>query len=260
MSAVISPVVRMERDGGLARVVIGSGVRRNALTTGGWEGIERAFRELAGNDAVRAVVLEGASGWFCAGSDIREWEHASPDQVADSFARMEAACTAVEELAVPVIAKVRGPAAGAGCQLALACDLRVLAHGASIGMPIARLGILVSPAFAYRLAAHGGRSLAGDLLFTGRMVPARDAVRLGLANACVPSDELEHQVDAIVDSILHGSAAAIRAAKRAISHLATPARIAAGAALGPPADHDDFRRGVDAFLQRRRRRSVRLPT
>jgi enoyl-CoA hydratase len=190
-------------------------------------------------------------------SDIREWAQATPEQVVLSFTRMEAACTAIEELPVPVIAKVRGPAAGAGCQLALACDLRIFAAGASIGMPIARLGILISPAFANRLAVCGGASVAGELLYTGRMVRAEEAVRLGLANACVPGDELDHQVDVVVDSILHMSAASIRAAKLAIGQVAAPARLAALAAAGPPIDSEDFRRGVEAFVKRRNQRTVR---
>ncbi|MGH7722394.1 MAG: enoyl-CoA hydratase/isomerase family protein [Candidatus Dormibacteria bacterium] len=260
MSDVVAPVVRLEREGRLARVIVGSGVRRNALSSGGWAGIERAMRRLAGNETLRAVVLEGAAGWFCAGSDIREWAQATAEQVELSFARMEAACTAVEELPVPVIAKVRGPAAGAGCQLALACDMRILAVGASIGMPIARLGILISPAFANRLAVHAGASGARDLLYTGRMVGAEEAVRMGLASACVPGDRLDQRVEVVVDDVLHGSGAAVRAAKRALDELIAPGRIAARAMAGPPIDHDDFQRGVDAFVHRRRRRTARVAT
>jgi enoyl-CoA hydratase/carnithine racemase len=247
------PQVHWERDRRVARVIIGTGVRRNALTSAGWAGIERAVRGLSAAHDLRAVVLEGAAGWFCAGSDIREWMVATSEDVTLSFARMEAACTAIEELAVPVIAKVRGPAAGAGCQLALACDLRFLAVGASMGMPIARLGILISPAFAIRLAAHGGASVAGDLLYTGRMVGALEAVRIGLANACVPGDQLDHHVESVVDDIVGASGAAVRAAKRVIGDLAAPARAAARAATGPPVDEDDFRRGIERFVERRRR-------
>jgi enoyl-CoA hydratase len=258
MSDLIAPVLRLERDGRVARVVVGSGVRRNALRSGGWAGIELVVRGLAGYDSLRAVVLEGAAGWFCAGSDIREWEGATTEQVELSFARMEAACTAIEELPVPVIAKVRGPSAGAGCQLALACDIRILAAGATIGMPIARLGILVSPAFANRLAVHCGPSVAGELLYTGRMVRAQEAVRLGLANACVPVDELDHSVEVLVGAILRVSDASVRAAKSALAERAAPARSAARAMAGPPVDYDDFRRGVDTFVHRRRHRAARV--
>jgi enoyl-CoA hydratase len=259
VSDVIAPAVTMEREGRLARVVVGSGARRNALRSGGWAGIERAMLGLAGNEAVRVVVVEGAGGWFCAGSDIREWTRATPEQVDQSFTRMEAACTAIEDLPVPVIAKVRGPAAGAGCQLALACDLRILSDDASIGMPIALLGILISPTFANRLAVHSGTSVARELLYTGRMVAAEEAVRLGLANASVSSEELDRHVDTVVDAILHASDASIRAAKHAFAMVAGPARTAARAATtGHRIDSDDFQRGINAFVHRRRPRPSRV--
>ncbi len=259
MSDAVPPRLTIERDGQVARVVIGSGVRRNALTSAAWAGIELVMRGLAGDQAVRAVVVEGAAAWFCAGSDIREWARASGEEVQLSFARMEAACAAIEELRAPVIAKIRGPAAGAGCELALACDLRILSDTASMGMPIAALGILVSPAFANRLAAHGGMAVARELLYTGRMVGADEAVRLGLANAVVAGEQLDAHVGRVLDAILHGSAASIRAAKAALTRVAAPARTAAlAASAGPPIDSDDFRRGVDAFLHRRRPRSARV--
>ncbi len=250
MSDVIAPQVHRERDGRVARVVIGSGTRRNALTSGSWVGIERAVKRLAHDDAVRVVVIEGAGGWFSAGSDIREWADASVDRVDLSFARMEAACAAIEELPVAVIAKVRGIAAGAGCQLALACDLRFLARGASIGMPIARLGILVSPSFANRLTTRCGTAVAAELLFTGRMVRADEAVRVGLANGAVSTDALDAHVEVVIERIIEVSAASVRAAKRAIARTASPGRVAARAASGKSFNETDFRRGVAAFVTR----------
>ena len=259
MSDAARPRLTRERDGQVAHVVIGSGVRRNALTSAEWAGIERVIHTLAGDDDVRAVVIEGAAAWFCAGSDMREWMQATDEEVELSFVRMEAACTAIEELAVPVIAKVRGPAAGAGCQLALACDMRILSDSASIGMPIALLGILVSPAFANRLAAHGGTAVARDLLYTGRMVGAEEAVQLGLANASVAGEQLDAHVGSVLDAILRASGASIRAAKAALARLAAPARVAAlAAAGGPSVDSEDFHRGIDAFVHRRHPRRVRL--
>lgn len=252
MSRLIAPVLSMDEGGRVARLTIGSGSRRNALTAGGWVGIERAIHAMAADADLRAVVIEGAAGGFCAGSDIREWVQATPEVVEQSFARMEAACTAIEALAVPVIAKVRGAAAGAGCQLALACDMRILADNATIGMPIALLGILVSPAFANRLTVHAGAAVARELLYTGRMVGAPEAVRLGLANACLPGDELDGHVDGVLDSILRASAPAIRAAKRAVAVVEAPGRTAATAAATAGAvATGDFSRGIDAFLHRR---------
>jgi enoyl-CoA hydratase/carnithine racemase len=258
MTGLVEPLVSLALDGSVARVTIGSGERRNALTSGGWAGIEHAMRALASDGELRVAVIEGEAAWFSAGSDIREWVEATPDEVDLSFVRMEAACTAIEAMPVPVIAKVRGPAAGAGCQLALACDLRVLAADASMGMPIARLGILVSPAFANRLAAHSGASVAREMLYTGRMVGAEEAVRLGLANVCVPGDELDHRVDRLITSILRSSDAAVRAAKQAVDLVESPGRTAAlTAPAGPRVMRRDFIRGVNAFVRRRRAATVK---
>ena len=161
------------RDLGVADVSVGDGQRGNALSSEDWRELEQTFRHLAEDDQLRAVVVRGQGGTFSAGSDMREWVQADRTDVAQSFAAMEAAFTAIEDLPVPVIAEVEGVAAGAGCQLALACDLRVLADTARIGMPIARLGILVSPSFAARLSVLAGPGVARELLYTGRRRPRR---------------------------------------------------------------------------------------
>jgi len=253
MSANTAPRVRMERGGRIARVTVGSGERRNALTSAGWAEIEHTFRGLARESGLRGVILDGAHGTFCAGSDMNEWVGASATDVELSFARMEAACIAVEELPVPVVAQVLGAAAGAGCELALACDLRVLADSASIGMPIARLGILISPAFALRLALLAGPATARDLIYTGRMVGAREAEQLGLATICAPDREVASVTEHLIDAMLGQSGAAVRAAKRAVNAVLAGSRAAArNAAQGPPVDYDDFRRGISVFLSRGR--------
>jgi enoyl-CoA hydratase len=239
------------RDLGIAEVAVGDGRRGNALSSGDWRELERAFRRLADDEELRAVVVRGQGGMFSTGSDMREWVEADPTGVADTFAAMEAAFTAIEDLPVPVIAEVAGVAAGAGCQLALACDLRVFAETATIGMPIARLGILVSPAFAARLSVLAGPGVARELLYTGRLVTAEEAVRLGLATQCVPEDDLASATDRLVRSVVGHPAAAIRAAKHAVDVALAPTRAAAKAqAGGPPVAFEDFQRGITRFLNR----------
>jgi enoyl-CoA hydratase/carnithine racemase len=240
------------RDFGVADVAVGDGRRGNALSSDDWRELEQLFRRLAGDDQLRAVVVRGQGGTFSSGSDMREWVEADRTDVAESFAAMEAAFTAIEDLPVPVIAEVEGVAAGAGCQLALACDLRVLADTARIGMPIARLGILVSPLFAARLSVVAGPGVARELLYTGRLVSAEEAVRLGLATRCVPAAELDTTTRRMVLSVVRHPPAAIRAAKHAVDVALAPTRAAARAqAEGPPVAYDDFQRGIMTFLRRR---------
>ena len=236
---------------GVVDLVIGSGSRRNALTGDDWTDLAGACAELGTDETLRAVIVRGAGGTFSAGSDMREWVSAEPADVDDSFARMESAFTAIERLPVPVVAQVDGAAAGAGCQLALACDLRVLGESARIGMPIARLGILASPAFAARISLLTGPAVARELLYTGRLLSAEQAVRVGLANRSVPEDGLAETTTALVRSIVRHPPAALRAAKHAVS-VGTDAALetARAAGAGPSVDFPDFRRAVSAFLHR----------
>lgn len=246
--------ITVYHDDRTAQVVLGSGNNYNALRREDWAALELTFRELAQDEDMRVVVVRGHGDTFSAGSDLREWAQASPDDVDESFARMEAACTAIEELPVPVIAEVNGVAAGAGCQLALACDLRVLADTARIGMPIARLGILVSPAFAGRLASLVGHGLARELLYTGRLVEAAEAVAMGLANRCVPESNLTVATATLVAEVCAQPRPALLAAKHAVDVTLSASRAVAKAAVpGPAVSYADFRHGVATFLAGRGR-------
>jgi enoyl-CoA hydratase len=245
----IHAAVEVIRRGPVAEVIIGDGARHNVLGSAEWIALARTFRELAADDTIRAVILAGRGDSFCAGSDVREWDRAAAVKVEAAFAQMEAACAAIEDLPVPVVAKVTGVAAGAGCQLALACDLRVSGRRALIGMPIARFGILASPSFAARLSLLAGPGAARDLLYTGRLIGSAEAARLGLVTRLVTEAWLDRATDSLVQAIISHPAAAIRAAKRAVGAGLEPAIEAARiATAGPAVDYGDFRQGIAAFL------------
>jgi enoyl-CoA hydratase/carnithine racemase len=147
-----------------------------------------------------------------------------------------------------VVAKVTGVAAGAGCQLALACNLRVSGRRALIGMPIARLGILASPSFAARLSMLAAPGAARDLLYTGRLIGSAEAARLGLVTRLVPEAELDLATDTLVQAFISHPAAAVRAAKRSVAAGLEPAIKAARITTpGPAVDYGDFRTGVAAL-------------
>ncbi|QKV96056.1 enoyl-CoA hydratase/isomerase family protein [Streptomyces sp. NA02950] len=243
-----TPLVHTRADGPVAVVTIGSGTKRNALTGPGWTQVEHRIRELGGTDAMRAIVIRGRAGTFCAGSDMTEWTDAEPDAIEDSFARMEAAFRAVEECPVPVVAEIHGVAAGAGCQLALACDLRFMADSARIGMPIARLGIMASPSFAARMAALAGPSLTRELLYTGRLLDGPAAVAAHLADRHLPGHVLPTHTERTVTHIAEHPPAAVRAAKRAVSAALAPVREATRYTHQAAVSLDDFRLGIATFL------------
>lgn len=238
--------------GSVATVTFGSGERLNALGMGQWEALGQAARELAGDESVRAVVVRGRGGVFSAGSDLREWEGADPEEVTRRFRRMEEAFRAIEDLPMPTVAVVEGVAAGGGFQLALACDLQLAAESARVGMPISRLGILVPPSFATRLSLRIGPARTKELLFGGRMLSAREAHAVGLITTAVDDAGLELALAGLLDSWAGLSHRSLRAAKAAVdlglAPLVGPVR---GTPLELAADPDEFPRRVSEFLHRR---------
>lgn len=245
------PLVSTERDGDVVIVTLGEGDRRNALGTPAWLLLGDTFLGLHDDLDLRAVIVRGSGEYFSSGSDMREWIEADLEHVDASFAAMERALQAIEGTPVPVVAQIRGIAAGAGCQVALACDLRLMARSAKIGMPIARLGILASPAFAARLIAAAGPSIARDLLYTGKLLRAETALKCGLASICVDDEALDEATQRTIERIIEQPPAAIRAAKRAVSEVIDPIR--ALSAINPnehAVSFDDFRKGIGAFLKK----------
>ncbi|MDQ6753995.1 MAG: enoyl-CoA hydratase/isomerase family protein [Actinomycetota bacterium] len=245
--------VAVERSGSVATISFGSGERFNALGLADWRALERAATALAGDRSLRAVVLRGRGGVFCSGSDMREWQDASGADVSHSFKLLEEALQAIEDLPVPTVAVVEGVATGAGCQLALACDLQLMNGSARIGMPIARLGLLVPATFANRMSLRIGPSRTKDLLYGGRLLTAERAGAIGLVSTVVPDDG----ADAALAGLLAGwdrlSAASLRASKAAVDQglrpLTQPAR---HLAPGPAADPHEFAGRVHRFLHRKR--------
>jgi enoyl-CoA hydratase/carnithine racemase len=243
--------VGLHREGPVATVRVGTGHRANALGGDDWRALADLFDGLGRDPSLGAVVVAGQGATFSAGSDMREWLGADPGRIDDAFAAMETALTAVERLPVPVVAQVRGAAVGAGCQLSCACDLRVVADDARMGMPVARWGILVPPSFAVRLSVLVGPARARDLLYTGRLVDGVEATAMGLATVHVPAEELEDTTARLVRSVTAHPPAAIRAAKRSVDTLLDPVRDRLRAAPpGPAADYDSMQSGLTAFLAR----------
>jgi enoyl-CoA hydratase/carnithine racemase len=206
---------------GVALVTLSLPDRRNALTvelTAAWR---TALAELGSNAHLRAVVVTGSGPAFCAGGDLT-WISESPDlSVADIRERMLAFYRdwlAVRELAVPTLAAVNGPAVGAGLCLALACDLRYAAAGASFSAPFTRLGMHPGMAATWLLPEAVGVSRARELLFTGRRVDSAEALQLGLVHGVFPDADLLDAVLAVARGIAGGTAPlATRLTKAALS-------------------------------------------
>lgn len=243
--------VTVEASGPVATITIGTGERFNAMGAAEWHCLGEAARSLTTRE-LRAVVIRGRGGIFCSGSDLREWEHSTAEDVQQIFATIEWALQGIEDLPMPTVAFVDGVATGAGCQLALSCDLQLMADSARIGMPIARLGILVPPSFANRMSLRIGPSRTKDLLYRGTLLRAREAHAMGLVSSRVADDGAEAHLRDLLAAWEDLSAASLRAAKAAVdtglSPLSQPAR---DLPVGPVADPDEFAWRVGAFLRRK---------
>lgn len=219
----------------------------NAFTTAMWEHLRDMVEDLARQSDVRVLVIAGSGEAFTSGSDLRELAQLGPDEAERSFRAIEEALTALESLPIATVARIHGPALGAGLQLALACDLRVSSREAIFGMPVARLGITVSRRFAARLVRVAGVGVAKELILTGRFLSAREAYRRGLIHYVVRVRELEPFTDALARQLALQSPASIRAGKKAIQRLLPLPEEPEARYVDP----ETFTEGVLAFLQRR---------
>jgi cyclohexa-1,5-dienecarbonyl-CoA hydratase len=148
--------------------------------------LDDSLTALAGDASVRALILRAEGKLFSAGVDVADH---TPDRVGEMIPLFDRVCRALAEFPVPTIAAVHGHALGGGCELALCCDLAVMAYTAQIGQPEIQLGAM-APIAALRLPQLVGYRAAADLLFSGSRIDATEAHRLGIINAIVPSDEV----------------------------------------------------------------------
>ncbi len=213
--------LRLERpSAGVALLTLDNPSVRNAMSeemTASWVA---AIEELAGDPSVRAVVVTGEGSAFCSGGNT-SWIASEPDATVDELrARMlpfYRAWLSVRKLEVPTIAAINGPAIGAGLCLALACDIRYAAPGAKVGLPFNKLGMHAGMGGTYLLPNVVGPAHARDLLLTGRVVEADEALRLGLVSRVIDADGFLDEVLATASGIAATAPIASRLTKIALS-------------------------------------------
>jgi enoyl-CoA hydratase/carnithine racemase len=244
-------------DGPIAFLTFNRPEARNALTWGMYDALTAACDRVDADPNVRVFVVRAAGEAFAAGTDIRQFAEFTTG--ADGLAyerRLDAVIDRLEEVTVATIAQVQGVAAGGGCAIALACDLRVCTPGAKFGVPIARtLGNCLSPANYARIVDLVGPAHTKDLLFTGRLLEADEAVSLGLVTRLAGPEEIDGAVRALADSIAANAPLTIRTTKETLRRIAAHRRLGAGAAddliAACYASHD-FHEGVAAFIAKRK--------
>ena len=168
------------------------------------------------NPEIAAVVIYGGEKAFAAGADIKEMERLTHDQMVERSYNLHSAFTAIAQIPKPVIAAITGYALGGGCELAMCADLRFAAENAKLGQPEILLGIIPGAGGTQRLTRLVGPSVAKDLVLSGRMISATEALDIGLVDRLFPAESVYSEAVAWARQFVGGPAAAIAAAKRVI--------------------------------------------
>ena len=252
-----TPHVLYERLGAVAFVTFDRPAARNALTWEMYQALADCCEHVDEDAAVRVLVLRGAGGKaFAAGTDINQFRtFRSRQDGTDYEQRLDAVIDRLERVAVPTIAQIDGVAAGGGCAVAAACDLRVCTPASRFGVPIARtLGNCLSAANLTRLLDLIGPTRLKEMLYTGRLFSAQEALAAGLINRIAAADALDAAVRDLAAGIAANAPLTLRATKEMIR------RVQAARRVEPAVGRDliatcyasrDFREGVEAFLARR---------
>ncbi|MGH8878733.1 MAG: enoyl-CoA hydratase/isomerase family protein [Stackebrandtia sp.] len=188
----------------------------NALNKQVQEELRAAAIAADADDDVHAVIIYGGEKVFAAGADIKEMADMDYPAMSTRAPQLSSAFDAVAKIGKPVIAAITGFALGGGCELALACDIRLCADDAKLGQPEIKLGIIPGAGGTQRLPRLVGPAKAKELIFTGRMVEADEALRIGLVDDVVPANEVFDAAWKFAEVFVSGPSRALRAAKQAV--------------------------------------------
>src|SRR5438132_2424220 len=192
----------LERDGAVGSITINRPAVLNALNTQTIDELRRAILDLKQDESVRVVILTGAGEKsFVAGADINELAVQTPTGGREHALAGQHVFDVIENLGKPVIAAINGFALGGGCELAMACTLRIAADSAKIGQPEVNLGLIPGYAGTQRLARLVGRGRAMEMILTGAPIAADEAWRIGLVNRVVPAASLMTEARALADQL-----------------------------------------------------------
>ena len=250
-------LIELEQQGGVAVVRLNRPEKLNSLTGEMIRSLSDLFRAFASDSNLRVVILTAAGEKaFCVGTDIGELADGSEAEALNISKRGQTLCDLIERSPVPVIAAINGLAVGGGCELALACHIRLATANASFSLPETRLGIMPGYGGTQRMPREVGMSRALEIMLGGRQISSADAERLGLINRVVEATSLLQEAQSLAQDIAGLAPLAIRACLESVrvglelpldEGLAIEARLFA--ALFETAD---MREGTSAFLEKRK--------
>jgi enoyl-CoA hydratase/carnithine racemase len=255
----LSGRIEARRDGAIGWLVFDNPARRNAVSIGMWQAIPQVLEDFGADPAVRVVVLAGAGDQaFVSGADISQFEaqRSDPEAVQRYESIAEGAQQRLQNFDKPTLAMIRGYCLGAGVNIATACDLRIAAEDARIGIPAARMGLGYRASATKNLVDVAGAANAREMLLTGRQFSAAEAREMGLVHKVVDTPSLERATREYCANLAANAPITMRTAKRMIREL-----------LRPPAEFDaaqarawvqecfdsaDYVEGRKAFMEKRK--------
>ena len=248
--------VRTENKDGILVITIDRPKVLNALNAQTVDELRRAFRDAREDDSVKCVILTGAGDKaFVAGADINELSKMTPITGKETSEKGQRVFRAIERFPKPVIAAVNGFALGGGCELALACHIRIASDKAQLGLPEVTLGIIPGYGGTQRMARLLGKGRALELILTGDRIKADEAERIGLVNRVVPADQLMTVAEELARTIAKRGPLAVRAAIEAVmSGSDMPfdeGQFLEATLFGLLASTEDMKEGMSAFLEKR---------
>ena len=250
--------ILLRRDGAVATVTINRPAQRNAISFAMWSQLADLMRRLDADPGARCIIIAGAGGQaFSAGADIADFEQHRSDSAKGRIYNRAVDCLleTVAEIGTPVISMIQGFAAGGGCELAVATDLRIAAAGSRLGIPVARLGITIGHREMYGLVNLVGKGNALYILLSGRLLDAEEALRIGLVNQVVAPGQLAEVTYRLAGEIAGLAPLSHAVNKRTLNQvLAKPALDLTPAEAELPLtqfDTRDYQEGYRAFLEKR---------
>jgi enoyl-CoA hydratase len=247
----------LDREGAVATITFNRPKVLNALNAQTLDELRRAILGLRRDDAIRVVILTGSGEKsFVAGADINELAVQSPTGGRDHALAGQHVFDLIENLGKPVIAAINGYALGGGCELAMACTIRIAADTAKLGQPEINLGIIPGYAGTQRLTRLVGRGAALELLLTGEQISAAEALRLGLVNRVVTAANLMGEARKLAQTLASKPPVAMRfiidAVNTGLQMSFREAEIHEATLFGLVSSTEDMREGTRAFLEKRK--------